>query len=211
MGVVIHILERRNVRLDVAGFVQEVGTLRQLSKVTEVDDLRAAELERAKLISSPLAALVAQTVSLPLASGKSVPAHQVIGWDNGRASVAEPGWDYLPLLGYAVRNAERDIFELNELRDGTLHPIDPVRASDLSLLSNGVLVRHGQALISSCIEVRPFIPNFAEADCIFENGRRERLLVRITGGSLPDPSWLVGRKPMEVESYRTDQAASTLS
>ena len=204
MAVIIHILDRRTVRLDIAGSVQEVGTLRQLSKVTEVDDRRAAELERAKLVPSPVAALVSQAVELPLASGGFVPAHLVVGWDQGRGSVAEPGWDYLPVLGHAVRNAQRDVFELHEMHDRALRRIDLARARDIGLLRDGVLVRHGQPSISSCLAVKPFISNFAEADCILADGRHETLLVRVKGSALPEPSWLVGRRPMDVESYFQD-------
>ena len=205
MGVVIHILDRRMVQLDVAGTVQEIGTLRQLGKVTELDDLRTAELGRARPIPSPLAVLVAQAVDLPLASGSSVAAHPVIGWDEGRGSVADLGWDYLPVLGHAVRDAERGIFVLYELHDGLLCQIDSVRAGELGLLADGVLVRHGQPLISACLEVKPFIADFAEADCILADGRRERLLVRIAGSKLPDVAWLVGRRPIDVEGYIPDR------
>jgi hypothetical protein len=45
MGVAIHILDRRTVRLDVGGTSQTVGTVRHLSKITEIDDCRSAELE----------------------------------------------------------------------------------------------------------------------------------------------------------------------
>ena len=208
MGVVIHILDRRMAWLDVAGTVQEIGTLRQLGKVTELDGPRAAELGCARLIPSPLAVLVAQAVDLSLAPGLSVAAHPVIGWDEERGSVTDLGWDYLPVLGHAVRDMERDVFVLHELHDGTLRRINPERANKLGLLADGVLVRHGQPAISACLKVKPFIADFAEADCILADGRRERLLVRIAGNNLPDPAWLVGRRPMDVENYLSDRAAA---
>ena len=209
MGVMIHILEGRTVKLDVAGNLQKVGTLRLLGKVTELDDPRAAELlKRAKLIPSPLAVLIAEAVDLPLALGQSVSAHPVIGWDKERGSVTDLGWDYLPILGYAVRDTERDVFVLYELQDGSLRWIGADRANELGLLADGVLVRHGQPSISACLGVKPYISNFAEADCVLADGRRERLFVRIAGSTSPDPAWLVGRRPMDVETYLPDDASN---
>lgn len=204
MGVVIHILDRRTVWLDIGGTQHQIGTLRHLSKATELDDSRAAEIkEAASLIPSRPAVLLAQTVDLPheSADGRSVAAHLVIGWDEGRGSVSDQGWDYLPMLGYAVRDNQRDVFVLHELRDGKLHAINAERAGALGLISNGVLVRRGQPVVSGCRSIRRYIPGFVEADCVLEDGRQEKLLVRITGDGLPDPSWLVGRKPMDAEQY----------
>ncbi|WP_419729205.1 hypothetical protein [Lichenicola sp.] len=203
MGVVIHILDRRSVCLDVAGFIQEIGTLRHMSKITELDESHVAELEGSNHISSPPAAMVAHPVDLPLASDitGSVAAHPVIGWDEGRGSVTDLGWDYLPVLGYAVRDARCDMYVLHELQDGVLHSIDAERAYALGLIVNGTFSRRGQPVISECFAVEPFIPGFIQADCILENGRRDKLIIRVDDDTLPDPSWLVGRKPRDTMHY----------
>lgn len=203
MGIIIHILDRRRVHLDVAGSIHEIGTLRNLSKVTDLSASHVAELERADLVSSPPAAMVAHPVELQLASGTegSVAAHLVIGWDDGRGSVADLEWDYLPILGYAIRDASRDTFVLYELQDGVLHGIHADRAITLGLLVNGTLARQGQPVISECFMVERFIPGFAQADCILENGRRDKLFIKVDDDTLPDPSWLVGRKPRDAAHY----------
>lgn len=203
VGVVIHILDRRSVRLDVAGFIQEIGTLRHLSKVTELNDSQVIELESFNHISSPPAAMVAHPVNLPLASGTegSVAAHPVIGWDEGRGSVTDLEWDYLPVLGYAIRDASGDMYVLHELQNGVLHGIDAERARALGLLVDGTFSRRGQPVISECFAVERFIPGFVRADCVLENGRRDKLVIRVDDDTLPDPSWLVGRKPRDTMHY----------
>ncbi len=81
MGVVVHVLDRRTTSIDVAGTRHEVDTLRYVSKITELDSRRVAELEQAAGFPSPPAAMVANPVDLPLglAAGTSVAAHLVIG------------------------------------------------------------------------------------------------------------------------------------
>lgn len=204
MGVAVHVLDRRTISLQVAGTRHEVGTLRHVSKLTELDGRRAAELARAAALRSPVAAMVASPVELPLASAPSaaIAAHLVIGWDEGRGSVTDMAWDYLPVLGYAVRDVTGDTFVLHELRDGALHPVDGERAGSLGLLEeDGSLRRRGQPAIAECRTVQPYVPEFAVADCVLEGGRQERLFMRVEGDVLPDPSWLVGRRPLEVERY----------
>ncbi len=195
VGVVIHVLDRRRIRLEIAGNMQEIGALRHLSKVTELDERRIAELGATDLLPSPPAAMVAHPVDLPLALGPegSVAAHPVIGWDDGRVSVTDLDWDYLPVLGYALRDAGRDMYVLHELQQGVLHGIDPKRACELGLLANGVLRPQWQPLISECLGVKPFMPGFAEADCTFENGRRDRLLIRVLSVLAPVTGLVVAR------------------
>lgn len=203
VGVVIHILDRRRVRLDVAGSIQEIGALRHLSKVTELDGPRVAELESAGLVPSPPAAMVAHPVNLPLASSleSSVAAHPVIGWDQGRGSVTDLEWDYLPILGYAIHDASRDMYVLCELQNGVLHVIGADRACELGLLVNGTLPQKGQPVISECSTVEWFIPGFVQAACVFENGRQDTLIIRVDDDTPPDPSWLIGRKPRDAAHY----------
>jgi hypothetical protein len=73
-------------------------------------------------LRSPEAALLADVEDIPLgsASGVTVRAHLVIGWDEGRTSITDMGWDYLPVLGYAVRDPVTRSFVLHEERDGAL-------------------------------------------------------------------------------------------
>jgi hypothetical protein len=44
------------------------------------------------------------------------------------------GWDYLPVLGYAVRDPDSGAFILHERRDGVLHPLGRDRAVELGLI-----------------------------------------------------------------------------
>ncbi len=204
MGVAVHILDRRTISLKVGGTPHEIGTLRHVSKLTELDGHRAAELERAATLPSPVAVMVVAPLEMRLASapGTAAAAHLVIGWDEGRGSVTDMAWDYLPVMGYAVRDAVGGAFTLHELCDGTLHPVDGERAAILGLLTkDGSLRRRGQPAIAECRTVRPYAPEFAVADCVLEGGRHERLFMRVEGDALPDPSWLVGRRPMDVERY----------
>ena len=207
MGVVIHILDRRTARLDVGGVVVEIGTLRHLSKITELDDRRVAEFERAGGLPAPVAALIAAADEHSLAASPDqvVATHTVIGWEEKRGSVTDMGWDHLPVLGHAVRDPGRDLFVLHELRDDGLHRIDRARAEALGLLADGALVRRGQPAIAGCRGVRPFAAGFAEADCRLADGRDDRILFRVDGGALPEPSWLVGRTPRDVESHAAGQ------
>ena len=215
MGVNTFLLDRRTATLLVGGKKQTVGTLRRFYKLTELDDARAAELDAAACIRpSPAAALIVDISELPLAGApdKPVAAHLVLGWDEGRGSVTDFGWDYLPQLGYGVRDSSNGHYILHEERAGLLHAIDDRRACELNLLAaSGELVRHGQPRITVCHAVRPYIEGFAEADCTLDDGREEKLLVRTTGDDLPNPAWLAGKKPMEVETYRPKHRSGSAS
>lgn len=208
MGVNIYILDRRSVRLSIGGVEQDIGSLRRFWKITEIDSERAGELGTAEAaaaaVPSPRAAMLADVDERPLGSAAGIPvkAHLVIGWDQGRTSVTDMRWDYLPVLGYAVRDPDSKGFVLHEDRGGALHRLDRERATGIGLTDDdGQLLVHGQPVISECRSVRPYIAGYAEADCVFGDGRQEKLLIETDGGALPEPSWFVGRKPREVVRY----------
>ena len=218
MGVNIYILDRRPVTLSVAGLRQSIGSLRPFWKITEIDEERAGELSAAEAVMagrpSPVAAMVADVAELPLGSypGIEVRAHPVIGWDKGRTRVTDMKWDFLPELGYAVRDPENNVFVLHEERDGALHPLDRERAMQLGLIgTDGRLLEHGQPVITACENVRPFLDRYADADCILSDGRKETLMTVIEGGDLPPAGWFVGRKPREVEKYPPDRPAGRMA
>jgi hypothetical protein len=178
MGVNTFLLDRRIVTLLIGANRQTVGTLRRFFQITELDDERAAELDAAARIRpSPAAVLVMDITELPLAGEPDKPAaaHLVLGWDEGRGSVTDFGWDYLPGLGYAVRDPVAGNYILHEERAGVLHTIDAARARTLLLLGqDGELIRRGQPRITTCRSVRPYIPGYAEADCTFDSMSRSR-------------------------------------
>jgi hypothetical protein len=210
MGVNTFLLDRRTVTLLIGASKQTVGTLRRFFKLTELDDERLAELDAAARIApSPVAALVMDISDLPLASepDKPVAVHLVLGWDEGRGSVTDFGWDYLPRLGYAVRNAATQEYCLFELRDDLLYPIDANRALELGLLDgSGRLIRRGQPVITGCHNIRPFLDRYADADCTLSSGATETLMTIIEGGSLPPAEWFIGKRPMDVQRYRRNPA-----
>ena len=205
MGVNTFLLDRRTAMLQVGPSIHTVGTLRRFFKLTELDDVRAAELnEAARVSQSPVAVLNPEITEWPTAGEPNVPvaAHLVLGWDEGRSYVTDFGWDYLPQLGYAVRDHVSGHYNLYEEVGGILHTIDGSRASELGLLDDdGKLVRRGQPLIALCRSVRPSIAGYVEADCVFDDGRQEKLLVSVTGDTLPEPAWFKGKKPRQVERY----------
>jgi hypothetical protein len=207
MGVSIYILDRRRTEISVGGAVCVVGTLRRFWKITEMNAERSAELSAAAAhaIPSPPAVLSAESVERSLsADGSIIKAHLLIGWDEGRTSVTDAGWDYLPTLGYAVRDAAGQ-FVLHEERDTGLAPVERKRALELNLIdANDQFVRHGQPVISECRDVRPFIQGYGEADCTLEGGERRQLLFGVTGGKMPPPTWLIGRTPREISEYAAD-------
>ena len=214
MGVNIYLLDRRPARLCVGGVEQSVGSLRRFWKITELNSERSKELEAseatARTIPSPPAAMLSDVYEMPLGSenGASVKAHLVIGWDEGRTSVTDMRWDYLPTLGYGVLDRESRVFVIHEERAGVLVPVSRERATEIGLIgSDNRLVRRGQPTIVECRSVRSYIPGYAEADCTFDDGRVEKLLIGTTGESLPEPSWLVGKKPMHAERYPPDRPA----
>ena len=205
MGVNTFLLDRRTTALVIGGRKQTIGTLRRFFKVTELDPKRAGVLEAAgRTAPSPVAAWVMEITELPLVGAPDTPvaAHLVLGWDEGRGSVTDFGWDHLPRWGYAVRNSETGVYVLHEEREGVLHQIGPERALELGLVdAAGRIVRHGQPRITSCRSVSRYIAGYAEADCTLESGVDDRLLIAITGDTLPSEAWLVGKRPMDVEHY----------
>jgi hypothetical protein len=205
MGVNTFLLDRRTASLCVGGTKQVVGTLRRFFKLTEMDAERSAELEAAgKSILSPVAAIIMDVWDLPLAAApeKPVAAHLVLGWDEGRGSVTDYGWDFLPTLGYAVRDPATGAYTLHEQRDGLLHPVDDERARELGLFDgHGRLVRHGQPTIAACENVRPFLDKYADADCTLSSGRKEILMTVIESGALPPAEWFIGKRPMDVARF----------
>jgi hypothetical protein len=137
VGVNIFILDRRRAKLDVAGVVVSVGLLRRFWKITELDEKRADELARdehaALAQSSPHAAIVVDVMEFQQ-HGSTVRAHQVIGWEPGRAKVTDMGWDYLPAIGFAVRNPDTDVFVLHEEVGSELIPLTRDRALATGLM-----------------------------------------------------------------------------
>ena len=195
MGVNTFLLDRRTATLMIGGTHHTVGTLRRFFKLTELDEERGAELDAAARISpSPAAALIVDISEFPLAGGsdKPVPAHLVLGWDEGRGSVTDFGWDYLPQLGYAIRDPASGHYILHEKRSGLLHAMNETRAADLRLLDrDGQLVRRGQPRITACRSVTRYIPGYAEADCTFDRGAGDKLLIATDDDHLPPENWFM--------------------
>lgn len=208
MGVNIFILDRRPVKLAIVGITQNIGSLRRFWKITELDDERAGELSASEAMvagkPSPKAVMVADVVEMPLgsASGAEVAAHLVIGWDEGRTRVTDMGWDFLPVLGYAIRDPESGKFVLHEERDGVLYQLDSERALELGLTgSDGKLLKHEQPVITECENVRPFLDKYADADCTLSTGGKKTLMTAIEAGELPPAEWFIGKKPMQIQKY----------
>jgi len=205
MGVNTFLLDRRTAKLLIGGSPQTVGTLRRFFKLTELDEERAAELDAAARITpSPAAAMLMDITELPLADEplKPVAAHMVLGWDEGRGSVTDFGWDYLPQLGYAVRDPTTSIYTLWEERAGLLHGIDGIRARELGLIdAGGKLIPHGQPRITACRSVKPYIAGYVEADCTLDTGADDKLLVSASLSEPPPESWFIGKRPMDVARY----------
>lgn len=205
MGVNLYLLDRRPVTLVIGGSRHIVGMLRRFFKITEMDTARSAECAAAGEIKpSPVAVMNIDVVEMPLANETDglAPAHLVLGWDEGRGSVTDFRWDYLPLLGYAVRENSTGSYILHEERSGRLHVMDIARAHALHLLdANGQLLRIGQPRVVECRKVVHYITGYAEADCTFDNGSQEKLVISVGGASLPEPGWLIGKTPMETQHY----------
>jgi hypothetical protein len=208
MGVQTYLLDRRKVTLLVAGQPVEIGTLRRFWKVTEIDSERAAEIEAAKTSiageRAPPAVMIADVADIPLAIEPSRPiaAHLVIGWDADRSSVTDFGWDYLPALGYAVRGTNSAEYALYEERAGVLHPVTTSRAIELGIQDDaGKFQRRGQPSITECRSVRPYISSYAQADCTLSEGQTAEILTSVGSGTLPDPTWYVGKRPADVARY----------
>jgi hypothetical protein len=208
VGVQIYILDRRTASLTVGDHSIQIGIVRRFWKVTEMNGERLAELEAAKAISicseGPVAVMVADVVEFSDATDPSaeMTAHIVLGWDTDRYSVTDSYWDYLPILGYAVRRSDAMDFELHEEIDGILRPMSKDRAREMGLVDrSGGMIRRGQPEISMCRSVRPFIPSYVQAECVLSDGRVAELLTRIQNEHLPPTTWYIGKKPDFVNEY----------
>ena len=214
MGVNTFLLDRRTAVLSIGGSRQTVGTLRRFFKLTELDEERAAERAAAASITpSPVAALIMDITEIPLATSpeQPVPAHLVLGWDDGRGSVTDFGWDYLPQLGYAVRDPATSEYTLYERREGLLHDIDSARARELGLIdADGKLIPNGQPRITACHSVKPYITGYVEATCTFNSGADDKLLVAASHDEPPPEGWFVGKRPMDVERYERNPTGPKL-
>jgi hypothetical protein len=191
-----------------------IGVLRRFYKITEMDAARSSERDKAEQIKpSPIAALNIDAVDMTIARepDRLVSAHLVLGWDQGRGSVTDSNWDYLPELGFAVRDRESGDYIFYEEKDALLHAVDEHRATKLGILdADKQLVRHGQPYIVTCKAVRPYIDGYAEANCTFDNGEDIKLLFATPLNMLPPPSWLVGKRPMDVEGYGDKNSRSEI-
>jgi hypothetical protein len=210
MGINIFLLEKKPIPLLIGGVLCSVGSLRRYVKLTEFDDERAAEIEAAERAASakpsPLAVMLADVSEIPLENerGAALRAHRVLGWDEGRTSVTDYRWDLLPTLGYAVREPHDGEFVLHEYRDGCLHQLSRERSVDLGLLDARLkLARHCQPSIVRCEGVKPFYEGVAEADCLLDNGYRERIFIKLSGSALPETAWFAGKRPRQVETFPT--------
>ena len=195
-------------RLNIGGVIEEVGLLARSWNLTNLNEERSKELDKfatdALVDPSPKAAIVGFSHRLRVGPQKGVKqrAHLVIGWDYGRSQVWDKEWDYLPVLGYAIQEPDTNFYVLHELRDGTLYRLEMERATQLGLIdSSGSIVRRGQPEITDCRSVRLIVWGVAEADCTFDNHRTETLMIGVEGDKLPDPSWLVGKRPMDAANF----------
>ncbi len=208
MGVQVYLLDRQTVTLLVGDDLQQIGTLRRFWKVTEIDGDRTAEIESVKANiaeeGAPVAVMVADVAEIPLAIEPSRPvaAHLIIGWDADRSSVTDFGWDYLPVLGYAVRGTSSAEYALHEERAGVLHPVTTIRAIELGILDDArKFQRRGQPSITKCRSVRPYISSYAQADCALSDGQIAEILTSVESEMLPDSTWYVGKRPADVARY----------
>lgn len=208
MGVQIYLLDRRNITLVIDGLCREIGTLRRSWKVTEIDGERASEIDATKENfhgkPAPVAVMVADVTILALETepNRQVAAHLVLGWDADRSSVTDFGWDYLPVLGYAVQAGASAGYVLHEERAGGLSPVTRARAVALGIHDQaGQFLRQGQPAIAECRSVRPYIAGYAEADCILSNGHAAEILTSVKPEKLPEPAWFIGKRPSDVAHY----------
>jgi hypothetical protein len=208
MGVQIYLLDRRIVTLLVAGRPTEIGTLRRFWKITEVDSERQAEIDKAKAVlqgkPAPLAVMVVDVTEVRLAATPSqkITAHLVLGWDADRYSVTDLNWEYMPILGYAVRSNETAQYVLHKEREGVLSPISSTCAIELGFLNQmGQFLRRGQPSIVQCRSVRPYISIYAQADCVLSNGEIAEILTSIEPREMPEAAWYIGKRPVDVTRY----------
>jgi hypothetical protein len=212
MGVQVYLLEPRMVTLLIDGLAQEIGTLRRSWKVTEIDSERATEIDAAKASlqgqAAPVAAMLADVIDMPTAAKSShrVAAHLVLGWDADRSSVTDFGWDFLPVLGYAVRCDGSAGYLLHEEMEGGLSPITRARAIELGIHNTAAqFVRRGQPSIVKCLFVRRYISAYVQADCVLSDGRAAEILTTIATEGFPQPAWYVGKRPSDAAHYtKTD-------
>ncbi len=211
MGVQIYLLDRRTATIRIEDLVFEIGTIRRFWKVTEMDEVRNAEIVKAaSLIKdgyAPVAVMISDVYDLQLAdSSKRLQAHLVLGWDADRTSVTDWHWDYLPELGYAVREVGSSEYVLYELQGDALHMMSRVTATKKGILDDAYsLVRRGQPVIAECLSVVPFISTSSEARCILSNGQEATILTTIDPGILPPAAWYVGKRPKDVSHYPSPQ------
>jgi hypothetical protein len=208
MGVQVYLLDRRTASLRVGTYTYEIGSLRRFWKLTELDPDRSSEIgavrSRLGTQPAPLAVMINEVSEIaPVTAGDHpVAAHLVLGWDVDRVSVTDMNWEYLPILGYAVRDEVDNTHTMHEVRDGQLLPVDNVRAKEIGLITqDGKIARHGQPSIVTCLQVLPLIETYAEADCVLSNGQTAKILTSITPGKLPDPTWYEGKRPVDVKTY----------
>ncbi len=192
----------------IAGSRHLIGTLRRSWKLTEINDERAAEIstveESLKGSDLPAAVMVAEVVELPLfdAPGSRTAAHTVIGWEPNRYSVTDMAWDFLPVLGFALRPHGTDEFVLHEEREGGLVPMAAARAVEKSILDGaGRLLQHGQPLVTKCLAVKALTESCAMANCELADGRTVDLVTELRAGGLPPTSWYAGKLPSETKVF----------
>jgi hypothetical protein len=208
MGVNIYLLDRRAVEISIENERHTVGTLRPFWKITEINDERAAEMAAAKAEllgrDAPMAVMISDICDVALASDprRKAAGHIVLGWDADRFSVADFDWEYLPVLGYAVKLSGSANYVLHETRDELLYPMAKERAIELQILdAAGALIRRGQPLISICHSVKSYIKKYVEARCVLRDGRSVEILTELDGAALPDLEWYKGKRPSDVQRY----------
>jgi hypothetical protein len=208
MGVNIFLLDRRLAELSIGTSIHKIGVLRRFWKSTEIDEARATKIADAKAElgsnKAPAAVLISDISDLPLASSPNEEArsHLVLGWDADRYSVTDLGWDFLPVLGYAVRLPGSSVYKLHESRKELLHPMTRDTAIANRILSrDGKLLRRGQPLIHSCSAVRPYVERYAQAECVLDDGREVKIVTVLQNNALPTQQWYEGKRPADVEHF----------
>lgn len=207
MGVQIYLLDHRTAILNIGGYRHTIGILRRSWKVTEVDEGRAAEIDlaqrRLRSQESPKAVLIADVTEMPLAGEPEhiVSSHLVLGWDADRFEVTDFGWDYLPVLGYAVRDPEADEYSLYDVFKNKLSKSTTETAQENGLLGQtGEMARLGQPTITKCKSINPFMTNYVKADCILSDGRNAEILTAYSALP-PKGDWYAGKRPADVLNY----------
>lgn len=207
MGVQIYLLDHRTAILNIGGYRHTIGILRRSWKVTEVDDGRATEIEfaqrRLRSHDNPKAVLIADVTEMPLAGEAEyiVSSHLVLGWDTDRFEVTDFEWDYLPVLGYAVREPQADEYILYDVFENKLSKSTAEIAKENGLLTQtGEIARFGQPTITQCKSITPFMTNYVKADCILSDGRNAEILTAYSALP-PQADWYAGKRPDDVLHY----------